>query len=82
MPELPTDTRHPLRRKLTFAVPALVFLALAAVEPIEMAFFAETLASLSAEASLMQGTPVIDTPAHCIIPSDSEAAREPRLIDI
>jgi hypothetical protein len=81
MPELQTDARHLLRRKLSFAIPALVFLVLAAVEPIEMGFFAETLASLSAEASMTQDA-VVYGPAHCIVPSDSDAAREPLQINI
>jgi hypothetical protein len=82
MPELPTNTNHPLRRRLSFAIPAFVFLALAAVEPIEMGFFAETLASLSAEASMAQDAPATSTPADCINPFDSEAVRKPLQIDI
>jgi hypothetical protein len=81
MPELPTDARYLLRRKLSFAIPASVFLALAAVEPIEMGYFAETLASLGADASMSQDAPVGE-PALCIIPSDGEAAREPQQINI
>ena len=81
MSELQTNKHHSLRRKLSFGIPALVFLALAAVEPIEMGVFAETLASLGAEASMAQDA-VVSEPAHCIVPSDSGAAREPRQIDI
>jgi hypothetical protein len=82
MPELQTDARHFLRRKLSFAIPASVFLALAAVEPIEMGFFAETLASLSAEAPMAQDAPAFSTPADCIHPFDSEAVRKQQQIDI
>src|SRR5262245_59127581 len=73
MPELPTDTPHPLRRKLSFAIPAMVFLALAAVEPIEMGVFADTLASFISEPSMTQDAPVFGTPTECINPYDSEA---------
>lgn len=70
-----------LRRKLSFAIPAVVFLSLAALEPIELGFFAETLASL--ETPLEDNvTPVTNMPATCIDPLNSDSIRHPQQIDI
>jgi hypothetical protein len=80
MLEHSANARHLLRRKLSFGIPALTFLSLAALEPIEIGSFAETLASLNAE-PISQNAPVI-MPALCVIPSDSGAGRKPRQMDI
>jgi hypothetical protein len=79
MHEYPTNKR---RRRFFFGLPALVFLSLAAIEPIEITDVAATLASLNSERPAAQGGPVTATPVHCINPSGSEGTRKPRQIDI
>jgi hypothetical protein len=42
-------TNQPMRRKLSFALPAVVFLSFAALENVEIAAVADTIASLTAD---------------------------------
>jgi hypothetical protein len=76
--EYPTNKR---RRKFFFGFPALIFLSLAAIEPIEIRSVAATLASLRSAQLAAQGEAVIDTPIHCIDRS-GDGTRKLRQIDI
>ena len=79
MHEFPTNKR---RRKFFFGLPALVFLSLAAIEPIDITGVAETLASMNAESAAAQSAPVTDMPLHCSNPSGNEGIRRLQQIDI